>query len=213
MKYLFFDIECANCYHNKGKIFSFGYVLTDENFCVLEQSDLLINPKVQKWDFYVLKKILRYPMAQIIASPDFSIASQKIFSMLSDPQTIVFGFALSNDIRFLMDDSERYSLTLPAFDYYDVQSMLKIKENSKMPCSLEKAVEMYCETPIATLHRSDADAYNTMLLLQSLCKTMQSSPLKLANDLNYKPGNIQSFIENRIKKEALKKARAEKNKK
>ena len=30
MKYVFFDIECANCFQGNGKICSFGYVITDE---------------------------------------------------------------------------------------------------------------------------------------------------------------------------------------
>ena len=47
MKYLFFDIECANCFDRKGKIFSFGYVLTDEKFNVIEpREDILVSPKV-----------------------------------------------------------------------------------------------------------------------------------------------------------------------
>ena len=29
-RYLFFDVECANCFNGKGKLCSFGYVLTDE---------------------------------------------------------------------------------------------------------------------------------------------------------------------------------------
>ena len=39
MKYVFFDIECANCYQGKGKICSFGYVITNENFDVEEKYD------------------------------------------------------------------------------------------------------------------------------------------------------------------------------
>ena len=34
-KYLFFDIECANCYNNCAKLFSLGYVVTDENFNII----------------------------------------------------------------------------------------------------------------------------------------------------------------------------------
>ena len=41
MDYLFFDIECS-----EGKsICSFGYVLTDEFFCIKEKKDILINPQ------------------------------------------------------------------------------------------------------------------------------------------------------------------------
>ena len=47
MNYLFFDIECANCDGGNGKICSFGYVLTDTDFNVLEYKDLLIDPKAK----------------------------------------------------------------------------------------------------------------------------------------------------------------------
>lgn len=36
MKYLFFDIECANCNDRRGKIYSFGYIIADEGLNVIE---------------------------------------------------------------------------------------------------------------------------------------------------------------------------------
>ncbi len=45
MNYLFFDIECSNCFGGHGKICSLGYVLADSRFNVLEQKDILVNPK------------------------------------------------------------------------------------------------------------------------------------------------------------------------
>ena len=44
MKYVFFDIECANCFQGNGKICSFGYVVTDEKFKILEKKDIPMNP-------------------------------------------------------------------------------------------------------------------------------------------------------------------------
>ena len=41
MNYLFLDMECSN----GNDICSFGYVLADENFNVLQQNDVLINPE------------------------------------------------------------------------------------------------------------------------------------------------------------------------
>lgn len=40
MKYLFFDIECSNCFGGKNKICEIGYVLTDENFNILLTNDI-----------------------------------------------------------------------------------------------------------------------------------------------------------------------------
>ena len=45
MKYVFFDIECACVFKSVAKICAFGYVLTDEQFNVLEREDILLNPK------------------------------------------------------------------------------------------------------------------------------------------------------------------------
>ena len=45
MDYVFFDIECANCIEGQAKICSFGYVVTDEQFDVIEREDLIVNPK------------------------------------------------------------------------------------------------------------------------------------------------------------------------
>lgn len=56
MNYLFYDIECANSFGGTGKICSFGYVLTNENFEVITEDDVLINPN-DKWDWYVLKNM------------------------------------------------------------------------------------------------------------------------------------------------------------
>ena len=39
MKYLFFDVECANVHHG-SKMCSFGYVLTDENLNIIESKVL-----------------------------------------------------------------------------------------------------------------------------------------------------------------------------
>lgn len=71
MKYLFFDIECANCFDRKGKIFSFGYVLTDEKFNVLEpREDILVDPDAP-FDWYVAKKMMAYDKKEFRTKPRF----------------------------------------------------------------------------------------------------------------------------------------------
>ena len=44
MKYLFFDIECSNCFNGKGKVCEFGYVITDENFKIISAQDIPMSP-------------------------------------------------------------------------------------------------------------------------------------------------------------------------
>ena len=64
MRYLFFDIECANCHGGTGKICEFGYVITDESFNETKRNLFIINPR-SEFDWYVAKKMLAYNVVHI----------------------------------------------------------------------------------------------------------------------------------------------------
>ena len=202
MKYLFFDIECANCFEHTGKIYSFGYVLTDETFEVLESEDMLMNPKVDKWDFYVIKHILAYPRAEILRQPDFAQRYDRIRSLLTDKDTLVFGFSLQNDVKFLFDETTRYGLPPLVFNYYDVQTMLCMLDNSKMPVSLEKAYSARCGATAEDLHRSDRDAFATMMILRSICLERGATPPVVAQGIGY---NVPNTADENARRERKKK--------
>ena len=61
MRYLFFDIECADGYN----ICAFGYVITDYNFNVLLKEDILRNVLTQTT---VIKKALNVHFLQVLTS-------------------------------------------------------------------------------------------------------------------------------------------------
>ena len=54
MEFLFFDVECANCFGGVGKMCSFGYVLVDSEFNVIETDDIVMNPEAP-FDWYLTK--------------------------------------------------------------------------------------------------------------------------------------------------------------
>lgn len=57
MKYLFFDIECSNCFNGVGKMCEFGYVLTDENFKIIKMDDIPMSPgKGRECRFHALNE-------------------------------------------------------------------------------------------------------------------------------------------------------------
>jgi hypothetical protein len=90
MKYLFFDIECANCFDGKAKICEFGYVLTDEKFNVLQEDTFQINPR-SKFDKLGFKKRgikLAYPYEYYYNQPDFKCFYEKIKSVAYGAQCI-----------------------------------------------------------------------------------------------------------------------------
>ena len=50
--FLFFDIECANCFNGIGKMCSLGYVVINENFEILDEDDVVMNPETE-FDWYL----------------------------------------------------------------------------------------------------------------------------------------------------------------
>ena len=65
--YLFFDIECANCFNGEGKMCSFGYVLTDADFNILDSQDLVMNPETEfDWYLFSNKMVVLWHIQKII---------------------------------------------------------------------------------------------------------------------------------------------------
>ena len=168
MKYLFFDIECANCYQNCAKIFSLGYVITDENFNILhDKEDVLINPR-DRFDWYVAKKMMAYPREIFKDMPPFPDFYDRFREMFEDEDTMVVGYAVTNDVHFLHDDCKRYGLAPYTYKFYDVQQLYARQPVNNTAKNLEDSLLSWCNIEPENLHRSDEDAYNTMLIMKAI---------------------------------------------
>ncbi|MBQ8356608.1 MAG: hypothetical protein IJX39_02245 [Clostridia bacterium] len=168
MKYLFFDIECANCYNNCAKIFSLGYLITDEKFNILhEKEDVLINPR-DRFDWYVAKKMMAYPREIFKDQPPFPDFYDRFKEMFEDPDVMVIGYAVTNDVHFLHDDCKRYGLAPYTYRFYDVQQLYARQPVNNTAKNLEDSVlSWYGEEP-ENMHRSDEDAFNTMRIMKAI---------------------------------------------
>ena len=197
MRYLFFDIECANCDNGNGKICSFGYLLTDEAFNIIEYCDLLIDPKAKfKLRGYGKKKYIQlaYPEAAFFASPPFTYYYETIKSMLTAENTMIFGYAPENDASFLRSEFERFSLPEVDFVFYDVQRLFKniADKEDKNLCSLSHACEkLQIDTAFIT-HKSCDDAFATMLVLKELCKITGKSVPALVSENKIIRGELKT---------------------
>jgi DNA polymerase III epsilon subunit-like protein len=167
MKYLFFDIEGA-C-PKLSTIATFGYALTDESFNVLAREDILMNP-ASKYDWYVLKNLLAYTKAELAKHPKFSEHYEKIKSLLEDSETIVCGFSIVNDLKYLNSECKRYSLPSFTFSFLDVQKLTDKYFESKNQIGIERAYAMLEITDEILLHRSDEDALAAMKVAKKLCE-------------------------------------------
>ena len=170
MKYLFFDIECANCYQNCAKIFSLGYVITDEKFNVLHpMEDVLINPR-DRFDWYVAKKMMAYPREIFKDMPPFPDFYERFRAMFEDEDTVAIGYAVTNDVHFLHDDCGRYKLAPFTYKFYDVQQLYARQPVNNTAKNLEDSLLSWCNIEPQNLHRSDEDAYHTMLIMKAIAE-------------------------------------------
>ncbi len=196
MQYLFFDIECANCDGGNGKICSFGYVLTDENFNEIEKEDIIINPKapfhLKGWGKKTYIE-LAYPQEVFKQAPVFSEFYERIRALLTGEDKMIFGYAPENDAGFLRSEFERYGLPTVNFVFYDVQRIYKHIEGSEGGnlSSLSGACEkLEIDTEFIT-HKSCDDAYATMLVLKKLCENKGMSADKLTKEFSPCRGELK----------------------
>lgn len=168
MKLLFFDMEFANGQVG-GSIFSFGYLVTDENMNVLTPpTDLCINPECE-WNTYVKENILAYPIEEVESAPAFPALYDEIKALFEQCDVAV-GFAVSNDVRALKRDCVRYELEAFSYRYFDVERLCRLQELHTEAHGLGGYFNAWCGGVAANRHRSDGDAYATMLLLQAICR-------------------------------------------
>lgn len=176
MKYLFFDIECAD--GGKATICSFGYVIADENFKILRREDIVINPQGR---FYLTGRAgrpdvhLAYPEATFKRAPAFDKFYNKIKALVENEEYYVIGHSIGDDVTYLNKACARYKLEPFSFEYFDTQRMYRELTGDKKSISLEKALAAVEIDERFRYHQSVEDARATMFLLKALLAKANAS--------------------------------------
>ena len=169
MKYLFFDIECAD--GGKATICSFGYVIADENFKILRREDIVINPQGR---FFLTGRAgrpdvqLAYPIETFKRAPSFDRFYDKIKALVENKEYRVVGHSIGDDVTYLNKACARYNLEPFCFEYFDTQRMYRELIGDKKSISLENAIATFEIKEKFRYHQSVEDARATMLLLKAL---------------------------------------------
>lgn len=187
MEYLFLDIECS-----EGKsICSFGYVLTDALFNVIEKRDILINPQSYFHTGPWKKKDkeadedegikLAYPVSEFKSQENFPGFYDEIKKIVTTKGRKVVGFSIGNDARFINYACCRYHMPCFNFSFIDVQSICQGIFDEKNQIALEKMIAEY-EVNIdgLTPHKSSDDAHITLLVAEAMCKRERKTLEQLA---------------------------------
>jgi DNA polymerase III epsilon subunit-like protein len=174
MKLLFFDMEFADG-KVEGSIYSLGYLMTDEDFHILiPPTDLLINPD-STWNEYVEKNILAYPKDEVESAPKFFELYDRIKVLFSQAD-IAVGFAVGNDTRALRQDCARYGLEQIQFRCFDTEKLCRKMDEHKDAHGLAGYVRAWCGEDPSNQHRSDGDAFATMMLMRAICCSKHALP-------------------------------------
>ena len=172
MRYLSFDIECCDGVH----ICEFGYVITNEQFEVIDKKVFTINPE-KPFNLIGRKNqddlILFFPQEVYCASPVFATFYNKIKALIEYPDQIIIGHAIGNDAAFLRTACKRYKLPPLNFDFVDSQKVYSEFANDKKRISLEKAEELFNLDKPQYLHKSDDDALLTIQLIEKICGSLE----------------------------------------
>ena len=169
MRYLFFDLEFASTRDNVRKICEFGYVVTDEDFDLIEKGNMIIDPVIKRseWDRYVIKKILTRPVDEYLTHPDFPSYYGEIKRLFGSAD-FVLGHSVDSDVRAVNDECKRFSLPAIDFDFYDIKRYYKKLTNGENDTGLAKMLDELNIPRADGEHDAGIDAYNTMLAAKGM---------------------------------------------
>lgn len=176
VKYLFFDIECANSYNGICKMCSFGYAITNDKLEIIKSKDIIMNPE-DEFDWYLVSKKnskakLSYKPDHYRTFPPFPSNYKEIKRVLTDEYGGIFGYAVKNDLKYIVDSTTRYSLPEIEVRAYDLREMLVEYDNitKGLANSLKELTDQ--EYPELINHNSKDDAIMTSKLIKNICKNL-----------------------------------------
>ena len=181
MSYLFFDIEAANRHEEVAKIYSFGYVLTDIKFNIIEKDEIIINPDAEYYFTIDGKNV------KIDCPIDLEVMSQaQLFPEYYDrikqllTSNICIGYGTVIDAHMLHESCKRYNLPSIRFKFYDVIEISDSIIGERIPGlnKLSEHLGLTNENP----HNGLADAITTY----KVCKKLLEDNKKDIGNMRYK---------------------------
>ena len=214
MKYLFFDIECSNCFNGVGKMCEFGYVLTDENFNIMKRGDIPMSPgKGRECRFYLKGRKhekdleLAYEYDYYFSQPEFPSFYNQIKRMMEDPGTVCFAYSMDNDISHLHHACTRYKLQPFNYECYDVQKLVAAFLEKKGQMSLKNAcLRIVGPNSVVKLqeHLSRDDAEMERLIFEAICILTKTNSKALLEQAQFARTNSIEYM-NRVKERGKRK--------
>lgn len=136
LKLLVFDTESCTGSRFDGSLCEFGYCVCDENFNLIKQENILINPAPPKFKLgrYGEEPAIKlaYTEEEYRRHPSFPAVYDSIGALFSE-DTVAVGFSMLNDIYYLNNACEACGREKIRFNFLDVTLLYMIlhKENKQ----------------------------------------------------------------------------------
>ena len=167
--YMFFDIECCDGKH----ICSFGYVICDQNFNLLDKKDILINPEkpfVLGPPGCVARVNLAHKAHEFKNQPKFTFVYPEIKNLIGKQWRMLLGHSIRNDVRFLNQACMKENIEPFNIRTFDTQQYYKDLKRDRNPMSLERIIaELGIHADGLIPHKSCDDAHLAMLVMKEIC--------------------------------------------
>lgn len=176
MDYLYFDTECCN----GESLCSFGYVIVDCEFNIIEKKDILINPETE----FKLGRAgfdpainLAYSEEEFRKSPKFTDVYGEIKGLLEKEDRAFLGHSIDHDLKYLYNACVRYDKSEINVKAYDTQRIYNSVSYSlhKIMHELEIDISNFKE------HNSRDDAEMSMLYIKAICERQNINIDELLN--------------------------------
>ena len=190
MDYLFFDTESAKGNFHKGLICSFGYVLCNKDFVVLDYDDIFINPESDKWEKRVVKDIIAYNPDTYAMMSSFPTHYPKIKELLTRPNTMIINHGINNDVVLIASTIKRYNLEQIDYHFYDTAMFYKKYKNEKNEKSLDIVSKEVCFEEPRDRHPSLEDAQRVYRIMRTISIENGKTIEQLFKDYPYCDGEI-----------------------
>ena len=203
MEYLVLDTESCTGRADDCSLCSIGYTICDENFNLIKQEDILVNPMPKKFLIGSKKSIIKtgvtfaYEVDEFRKAPRFNLIYEKIKELFSG--RIVLGFSLANDIKYINNACDYFKLERICYEFYDIQFIYQLLHPEEKAVGLKTLNQKYGIEYIE--HRSDEDAFGSVILLKKFLEEEKLSFLevidkyKIHNGKNTLKGYHTSYSE------------------
>lgn len=172
MEYLVIDTESCTGRSDDGSLCSLGYAICDENLNILCQEDILINPMPKRFQVGDKKNAKRtgitfaYTIEEFRKAPKFCDVYSKIKDLFKG--RTILGFSMGNDVKYINDACDKYSLKRIEYKFYDIQYIYQLMHPEDTAVGLKTLNEKFGIEYLA--HRSDEDAVGSVMLLSAFLK-------------------------------------------